>query len=67
MRKTSGTKQLVDQLSNVSLAVWDTILHKIEFSQTFNREMNKSGIKLSEDNVEKTSLFLNRIRIQLDN
>ena len=27
--------------------------------------MNKSGINLSEDGVEKALLFLNRIRIQL--
>ena len=65
MRKVPLTQQILDQLSDASLAVWDTLLHEIEFSQIFNREMNKFGINLSEDGVEKALLFLNRIRIQL--
>ncbi|CAF4536322.1 unnamed protein product, partial [Didymodactylos carnosus] len=67
MGKVSGTKQLLDQLSDASLAIWDTLLHEIEFSQLFNREITTCGIDLNEDGVEKTLLFLNRIRIQLGN
>ncbi|CAF4194854.1 unnamed protein product [Rotaria magnacalcarata] len=64
--KVSGAKQLLDQLADASFTVWDTILHEVEFSQVFNREMSKCGIALSENDIEKTLLFLNRIRIQLD-
>ncbi|CAF4436989.1 unnamed protein product [Rotaria magnacalcarata] len=63
--KVSGAKQLLDQLADASFTVWDTILHEVEFSQVFNREMSKCGIALSENDIEKTLLFLNRIRIQL--
>ncbi|CAF4476668.1 unnamed protein product, partial [Rotaria magnacalcarata] len=66
MGNVSGTKQLLDQLADASFTVWDTILHEIEFSQVFNREISKCGIALiSENDIEKTLLFLNRIRIQL--
>ncbi|CAF4316523.1 unnamed protein product, partial [Didymodactylos carnosus] len=60
------TKETLDQLSDASLAVWDILLYEMEFSQIFNREMSQSGINLSEDGVEKTLLFLNRIRVQLE-
>ncbi|CAF1411988.1 unnamed protein product [Rotaria magnacalcarata] len=65
MGKVSGSKQLLDQLADASLAVWDTILYEVEFSQIFNREMSKAGVNLGEVGVEKALLFLNRIRIQL--
>ncbi|CAF2042946.1 unnamed protein product [Rotaria magnacalcarata] len=65
MGKVSGTKQLLDQLADASFAVWDTMLHEVEFSQVFKREISKCGIALSENDIEKTLLFLNRIRIQL--
>ncbi|CAF1573934.1 unnamed protein product, partial [Rotaria sordida] len=59
------TKETLDQLSDASLAVWDTLLYEMEFSLIFNREMTQSGIDLSEDGVEKALLYLNRIRVQL--
>ncbi|CAF5216842.1 unnamed protein product, partial [Rotaria magnacalcarata] len=65
MGKVSGTKQLLDQLADASFTVWDTILHEVKFSQVFKREISKCGIALSENDIEKTLLFLNRIRIQL--
>ncbi|CAM4813332.1 unnamed protein product [Rotaria magnacalcarata] len=65
MGNVSGTKQLLDQLADASFTVWDTILHEVEFSQVFNREMSKCGIAFSENDIEKTLLFLNRVRIQL--
>ncbi|CAM4953543.1 unnamed protein product [Rotaria socialis] len=65
MGKISVSKERLDQLSDASLAVWDILLHEIEFSQIFTREMTKSGIQMNEDGVEKALLFLNRIRIQL--
>jgi hypothetical protein len=61
LENVPGTKQLFDQLSDASLAVWDTLLLEIEFSQIFSREM----IKLSDNGLEKALLFFNRIRIQL--
>ncbi|CAF4402775.1 unnamed protein product, partial [Adineta steineri] len=63
--KIPTTKEILDQLSEASLAVWDTLLYEIEFSQIFNREMYKSGINCNEDGIEKTLLFLNRIRVKL--
>ncbi|CAF1933542.1 unnamed protein product [Rotaria magnacalcarata] len=56
MGKISVSKERLDQLSDASLAVWDILLHEIEFSQIFTREMNKSGIQMNEDGVEKASL-----------
>ncbi len=61
LENVPGIKQLFDQLSDASLAVWDTLLLEIEFTQIFSREM----IKLSDDGLEKVLLFFNRIRIQL--
>ncbi|CAM4843399.1 unnamed protein product [Rotaria magnacalcarata] len=57
MGKISVSKERLDQLSDASLAVWDILLHEIEFSQIFTREMNKSGIQVNEDGVEKALLF----------
>ncbi len=56
-----GTQQILDQLADASLAVWDTILHQIEFSRIFNIKMKN----FKENNLEKILLFFNRIRIQL--
>jgi len=50
-------KQILDQLSDASLAVWDTLLPEIEFSQIFNREMSKAGIDSKEDHLEKHNCF----------
>jgi len=61
LENVSGIKQLFNQISDASLAVWDTLLLEIEFTQIFSREM----IKLSDDGLEKVLLFFNRIRIQL--
>ncbi|CAF1411613.1 unnamed protein product [Adineta steineri] len=63
--KIPTNKEILDQLSAASLAVWDTLLYEMEFSQIFSREMNKSGINLNEDGVEKALLFLNRVRVKL--
>ncbi|CAF4137894.1 unnamed protein product, partial [Rotaria sordida] len=63
--KIKATKKNLDQLSDASLSVWNTLLYEIEFSQVFNIEMNRCGIELNEDGVEKALLFLNRIRIKL--
>ncbi|CAF1312704.1 unnamed protein product [Adineta steineri] len=57
----SPSKKNLDQLSDASLTVWDTLLYEIEFSQIFRREMSKINIEFDE----RTLLFLNRIRVQL--
>jgi len=59
LENISGTQQILDQLADASLAVWDTILHQIEFSRIFNIKMKN----FKENNLEKILLFFNRIRI----
>ncbi|CAF4445548.1 unnamed protein product [Rotaria sp. Silwood2] len=66
MGKIRVTKEILDQLSDASLSVWDTILYEIEFTEIFNREMNKCGIEIRNDDSEKAILFLNRIRVQVE-
>ncbi|CAF1602271.1 unnamed protein product [Rotaria magnacalcarata] len=55
MGKISVSKERLDQLSDASLAIWDILLHEIEFSQIFTREMNKSGIQMNEDEGNEKS------------
>jgi hypothetical protein len=61
------SKEILDQLSDATLIVWETLINELLFNQYFNRKMNKLDINTNDEGVEKFLLYLNRIRLQVGN
>ncbi len=61
------SKNILDQLSDATLTIWETILNEVIFNQYFNKKINDLNINTSNQSVEKLLIYLNRIRLQLGN
>ena len=62
---TEVSQTILDQLSEASLSIWDTILYEVQFSQRFSERNARENILTEKDDIEKCLLYLNRIRINL--
>jgi preprotein translocase subunit SecA len=61
------SNEILDQLSDATLIVWEALLNELLFNQYFNRKMNELEITSNDESVEKMLLYLNRIRLQVGN
>ncbi len=67
MQNIVYSNEILDQLSDAALTVWETLINEILFNQYFNEKMQELHIDTNDQSAEKLLLYLNRLRLQHGN